>query len=423
VDSSPEPLVEHFFRHETGRLHAVLLRLLGTHRWQLAEDLAQESIMRAMRRWSMGGIPPNPSAWITRTAKNLALDALRREQMSSRKEASIALHEEQVRPSPPSPAIAWEVSEEIADDVLRLLFVCAHPEISRDAQVMLALKVICGFSTGEIARAFFSSEAAIEKRLSRTKAFISQADLPFELPSGAELTPRLEAVLETLYLLFNEGYKATSGEHLLREDLCHEAIRLAHLLTQHPVGNRPTGHALLALMLFNAARFETRIDETGHFLRLSEQDRSRWDQALIDQGLRHLDRSMQAESITAYHLQAAIASLHCLAPSVEATPWAQIVAYYTSLQRLHPSPVVLLNRAVAVGYAEGPAAGLDALRKLREFADQTDDHLYHAVEADFLVQLGQTAKSHDCFCRAARLARTESERSYLTRRAETVSTT
>lgn len=417
---TPNRLVEHFFRHETGRLHAVLLRLLGTHRWQLAEDIAQEAMMRAMRTWAMGGTPPNPSAWITRVAKNLALDALRRERMVGAKESALVTHHEQHAPTLPSPAVAWETSREIRDDALRLLFVCGHPEIPPDAQVILALKVICGFTTGEIARAFLASEAAIEKQLTRTKRRIAEAGLAFELPEGAELESRLDAVLGTLYLLFNEGYKASSGETLLREDLCEEAIRLTRLLAGHSTGNSPRTHALLALMLFNAARFATRTGETGTLIRLATQDRSRWDTALIDEGLRHLDASTTGAELTPYHLEAAIAAQHCLATSLETTDWNRIVACYDALQRLNPSPIVLLNRAVALSYADGPAAALEAVEALRHFTPIQENSLFLAVEADLRHRLGQDAKAASLFRRAAALATTEPERHFLEQRAQAV---
>ncbi len=222
------------------------MRLVGTHNLALAEDVTQETLARALRAWSMGGIPANPSAWITQVAMNLARDALRHQRMASGKEPAIGLHIDQTYATP---AVAWEATHEIRDDALRLMFVCCHPSIAPDAQVILALKILCGFGTGEIARAFLSSEAAIEKQLTRTKQRIRDAGIPFELPEGADLAPRLDGVLAALYLLFNEGYKASAGDQLLREDLCKEAIRLNELLLAHPAGRTPRSHALLALML------------------------------------------------------------------------------------------------------------------------------------------------------------------------------
>ena len=349
-------LVEHFFRHETGRLHGALIRLLGVHNLSLAEDIAQEAMLRALRTWSMGGVPANPSAWIMRVAMNLAKDALRHRNMSAGKEADIITHTEQMMPRP---AVVGESAPEIRDDALRLMFVCCHPEVAPDAQVVLALKVLCGFSTGEIARAFLTSDAAIEKQLTRTKQRIQAAGIGFEIPEGEDLTPRLNGVLGALYLLFNEGYKASSGDKLLREELCDEAMRLASLLVAHPAANTPRSHALLALMLLTSARFPTRTDEDGDLLRLDEQDRSKWDQSLIERGLIHLAEAARGDEMTAYHLEAAIAACHCTASDVASTDWARILSYYDDLLRIKPSPVVALNRAVAVSYLHGPQAALD----------------------------------------------------------------
>lgn len=232
--SQATELVEHFFRHETGRLHGALIRMVGVQNFTLAEDVAQEALLRAMRAWSMGGLPANPSAWIMRVAMNLARDALRHQQMSSAKEVAIIRHLEQTHSNAPT---AGADNGTIRDDALWLMFVCCHPGIAPDAQVVLALKVLCGFNSGEIARAFLTSEAAIEKQLTRTKQRIAAAGVPFEIPEGEDLAPRLDGVLTALYLLFNEGYKASSGERLLREELCQEAIRLTLLVAEHPAGN------------------------------------------------------------------------------------------------------------------------------------------------------------------------------------------
>ncbi len=265
-------LVENFFRHETGRLHGALIRLLGVHNLTLAEDVAQEAMLRALRHWSMGGIPENPSAWIMRVAMNLAKDALRHQRMSTTKEPAIIAHLDQTL----ADSVLGKTSDhEIRDDALRLMFVCCHPAIAVDAQIVLALKVLCGFSIAEIAAAFLSSEAAIEKQLTRTRHRIQEAGIGFEIPEGEDLAPRLDGVLAALYLLFNEGYKASTGDALLREDLCREAIRLVQLLLMHPAGHTPRTHALLALMLLSSARFPARLSEQGKLLRLDDQDRAK----------------------------------------------------------------------------------------------------------------------------------------------------
>lgn len=413
--ASPSGLVEHFFRHETGRLHGALIRLLGVQNIALAEDIAQEALLRALRTWSMGGIPANPSAWITRVAMNLAKDTLRHRKMSVEKEPAIITHIEQTLPSP---AVAVEATHAIRDDALRLMFVCCHPAIAADAQVVLALKVLCGFGTGEIARAFFASEAAIEKQLTRTKQRIQESNIAFELPEGEDLAPRLDGVLAALYLLFNEGYKASSGDRLLREDLCSEAIRLNSLLLSHPAGRTPRSHALLALMLLTSARFPARVDEQGGLLRLDEQDRSKWDARLIGEGLRHLAEAAQGDEISEYHLQAGIAALHCTARDPASTDWARILVHYDLLLKVKPSPLVELNRAVAVAHVHGPQAGLDVIGAIA-CSERFDSHyLLHAVSGELHSRLQNHAAAAGSFRRALELAQVGPEQAHLARELE-----
>lgn len=411
----PAQLVEHFFRHETGRLHGLLLRLVGTHNFALAEDVAQEAMLRALRVWSMGGVPANPSAWITQVAMNLARDALRHHRMARGKEPALVTHAEVTAPPPPSPAAALARAHEIRDDTLRLLFVCCHPSITADAQVVLALKMLCGFGTGEIARAFLTSEAAIEKQLTRTKQRIAEAGLSFELPEGADLAPRLDGVLAALCLLFNEGYKASAGDRLLREELCAEAIRLTSLLTTHPVGDTPRAHALLALMLLTAARFPARTDEHGALLRLEDQDRSKWDASLIARGLVELAAAARGDTLSEYHLQAGIAALHCTAPDSASTDWSRIVRHYDALLALKPSPVVALNRAVALANLRGPQAGLDALAAMPGRERLESHYLLHAVLGEFNWRLNRHAAAAGNFRRALQLAQVGPEQAFLSR--------
>jgi RNA polymerase sigma factor (sigma-70 family) len=415
--SQAEQVVEHFFRHETGRLHGALMRLLGPQNLTLIEDVAQEAMLRALRTWSIGGIPANPSAWITQVAMNLARDSLRHRKMSSSKETDILTHIEQVLPiggKGEDPA-ALADDQQIRDDTLRLMFVCCHPQIAPDAQVVLALKVMCGFSTGEIARAFLSNEAAIEKQLTRTKQRIKAAGVGFEIPTGAELEPRLEGVLGALYLLFNEGYKASSGERLLREDLCQEAIRLTTLLTEHPVGNIPRGHALLAFMLLTAARFPARVDGQGELLRLDDQDRSKWDQALIERGLLHLAGAARGDELSEYHLQAGIAACHCTAPDFASTDWSRILSLYDELYRLRPTPVVALNRAVVLAQLHGEQAGLDAIAQIPERMKIDSHYLLHSVMGELYWRQKNHAAAAESFRRALELAKVGPEQTYLER--------
>lgn len=412
MSAEPSHLVEHFFRHETGRLHGALIRLLGVPNLSLAEDVAQEAMLRALRTWSMGGVPPNPSAWITRVAMNIARDMLRHQRMSGGKESAIITYLEQMRPAATTPE---DHDQEIRDDALRLMFVCCHPAIAPDAQVVLALKVLCGFSTGEIARAFLSSEAAIEKQLTRTKQRIQDSGISFDLPAGADLAARLDGVLAALYLLFNEGYKASAGERLLREELCAEAIRLASLLVEHPAGQTPRSHALLALMLLTAARLPARVNDNGDLLRLDDQDRSKWNSALIERGLIELNHAAAGTELSEYHLQAGIAACHCTAVDFAATDWPRILRHYDELQRLNPSPIVALNRTVAVAHVDGPQAGLDALAAMPQRGKLDSYYLLHAVTGEFHWRLEHHEQAAASFRRARELAHLGAEQLYLTR--------
>ncbi|HYE89407.1 MAG TPA: DUF6596 domain-containing protein, partial [Terriglobales bacterium] len=351
-----------------------------------------------------------PAAWITQTAKNLALDVVRRDANFRTKEGEIAAGLE--RMAADAEAGARDASEhEIRDDRLRMMFVCCHPAIGEELQVALALKTLCGFSSAEIARAFLTNEATIAKRLTRAKQRIRDAGLAFEIPAGDELDGRLDAVLHTLYLLFNEGYKASSGDSLVRAELCHEAIRLATLLAGHPAGDQPRTHALLALMLLNAARLSARADLDGNLLRLQDQDRSQWDGAVIARGMMHLARSAAGAELSDLHLQAAIAACHCAAPDYASTDWRQILALYDRLVELDPSPVVALNRAVAVANVHGPQAGIDAI------AGGLDGYyLYDAVLGELEARLGRFDVAAGHFRRAAGLTSLTSEQAFLTRR-------
>ena len=412
--AAPGVLVENFFREESGRLHGALLRRFGLHNLTLVEDAVQEAMLRALRTWSMGGVPPNPSAWISRVAINHLHDHLRRHGTTTQKQDEVTRLETDRQ----SENLTAEPAESFADDTLRLLFTCCHPALPVDAQPILALKTLCGFNHAEIARAFLSTETAIEKQLTRTKQRLRDAGVTFALPDDASLGERLAGVLATLYLLFNEGYKASLGDALLREDLCQEAIRLTQLLVAHPVGNVPAAHALLALMLLHSARFPARLGADGALLRLSDQDRSTWNQAAIDTGLRHLAHAAAGEELSEYHLHAGIAACHCVAADPDKTDWARILAHYDALLELKPSPVVALNRAVAVANCHGPRAGLDAIEAIADVDRLSTQHLLHAVRGELLSRLGRHAAAADCFRRALALARVAPEQAHLARQIE-----
>src|SRR5256886_4651498 len=355
-------LIEHLFRHESAKMIATLTRIFGIEHLSLAEDVVQEALSRALETWPYRGVPEKPSAWIMRASRNLALDVIRRQKSFRAKEAEIAQLMERAGSAGETATFS---EHEIADDRLRMMFVCCHPVIPAEAQVALALKTLCGFSVTEISHAFLTTEAAIAKRLTRAKQKIHQARIPFEIPAGRELGQRLDSVLQSLYLLFNEGYKASSGENLVREELCEEAIRLAELLAQHLAGNQPKTHALLALMLLNAARNPTRLDTGGNLLRLQEQDRTRWHKSMIARGMFHFAQSAAGNELSEYHLQSGIAACHCAAKDYESTNWHQILSLYDRLIEFDQAPVVALNRAVAIANIRGANAGLQAVRRIR----------------------------------------------------------
>jgi RNA polymerase sigma-70 factor (ECF subfamily) len=405
-------LADHLFRHEAGKLVAVLTGIFGIARLQLAEDVVQEAMVRALQTWPYYGVPQNPAAWLTQTAKNLALDLIRREKRFLEKQPEIIATVEQRLTEGDEPAFG----DEIKDDRLRLMFACCHPLIPQEAQTALALKTLCGFSPGEIAKAFLTSEAAIAKRLTRARQRIQEQGIPFEIPSGAELSSRLDGVLQILYLLFNEGYKASSGESLVRAELCHEAIRLATLLAGHPAARQPRTHALLALMLLDAARLPARTDAEGNILRLREQDRTAWDRAMIARGIRHLGQSAAGEVVSEYHVQAGIAACHCTAPDYAATDWPRILALYDSLVALNDSPVVALNRAVAVAHVHGPAQGLAAVAAIPDRRPLESYYLLHAVLGEFEAQREDFPTAAEHLREAIRLTEVKSERVFLAER-------
>ncbi len=408
-----EEITGDWFRRENARLIAMLIGQFGTHQLQLAEDVVQEALVRALQTWPYRGVPDNPAAWLTQTARNLALDHLRREQRWNTKEDGIA--QEHARWLA-APGPREENADTFTDDTLRMMFVCFHPQLSTEAQIALALRTLGGLSPAEIAAAFLTTEAAIAKRLVRARQRIRELALPFVVPAPHELPDRLDGVLATLYLLFNEGYKASGGDQLVRADLCHEAIRLTLQLAGHPATRQPRTHALLALMLFNAARLNARTDDAGNLLRLHEQERATWNQAMIARGLHHLSVASTGEALSEFHLQAGIAACHSTAPSDAATDWPRILSLYDALARLNPSPVIALNRAVALARVRGPRDGLAALDQISPRAALEQYALYHAVRGTFCAELNQPAAAAESFRRAEALAVIPSEREFLARR-------
>jgi RNA polymerase sigma factor (sigma-70 family) len=406
-------LVDHLFRREAGKMVPYLTRILGLGRLDLAEDVVQDTLCRAMETWPIHGIPDNPSAWLMRAARNRAIDLIRRDEQFRYFTPELT-HLLKLREELPSETPAFQ--NEIRDDQLRMMFSCCHPQLSTDAQVTLILKTLCGFSVAEIAHALLVSEESIEKRLGRAKKLFRDSGEFEEFADAAQIPERLNAVHQAIYLLFNEGYHGSQSEQTVRDDLCFEAIRLALLLSEHPHGNKPVTFALLALMCFHASRLHGRMDDDGALVQLENQDRSKWDRELIGRGFQYLEKSSVGNELSEFHLQAGIASLHCAAETYEQTDWAKIVGLYDELYRINPSPIVALNRAVAFGNAQGPEAGLTELRKIPDAGQLNEYPFYPAAQGEFLLHSGRPEEALEFFEKAEQLARSPSEAKFFARK-------
>jgi RNA polymerase sigma factor (sigma-70 family) len=403
--------IDAVWRIESARLIGGLVRIVRDV--GLAEDLAQESLVAALDVWPGAGIPENPGAWLMATAKNRAVDHLRRRQLLERK------HEELGRDVPPSaPGVDELVDEDVGDDLLRLILIACHPILSAEARVALTLRLLGGLTTDEIARAFLVPEPTVAQRIVRAKRTLSEARVPFDVPRGADLSERLDSVLEVVYLVFNEGYTATRGDAWLRPELCEEALRLGRILAGL-VAHEAEVHGLVALMELHASRARARVGPSGAPILLLDQDRSRWDQLLVRRGLAALARAESlGRPLGPYALQAAISACHARARSAAETDWARIVALYDALAELTRSPVVELNRAVAVGMAFGPAAGLELVERLGTEPSLRSYHLLPSVRGDLLAKLGRAGEARAEFERAALLATNRRERELLVARAQ-----
>jgi RNA polymerase sigma-70 factor (ECF subfamily) len=398
--------VDAVYRAESRRVLATLIRLLGD--FELAEEALHEAFRAALEHWPSDGLPDNPRAWLVSTGRFKAIDAIRRRARFDPLDDHIE-HVESLADEAPDAD-----PESVEDDRLRLIFTCCHPALTPDAQVALTLREVCGLTTEEIARAFLTAAPTLAQRIVRAKAKIRDARIPYEVPPPEALPERLDAVLRVIYLVFNEGYSASSGASLMRHDLSAEAIRLGRLLIE--LMPEPEAMGLLALMLLQESRRAARTSPEGDLILLEQQNRSLWNHGQIAEGIALVERALATRRFGPYTLQAAIAAVHAEAPSTAATDWAQIVGLYDALARLDPSPVIALNRAVAIAMRDGPAAGLEQIDGILAGGDLTDYHLAHSARAELCRRLGRTADARAAYTRALALTRQEPERRFLERR-------
>lgn len=383
------PLVEHFFRHESGRLVAVLTRFFGWRNFDLVEETVQATLLDALQSWRVRGVPDNPSGWIHRVAKQRILDALRRVEIGRRAVREWAAH----RPAHDEGIDALFLDTGIEDSQLRMMFACCHPLLARENQLALTLKTLCGFGHAEIARALLVAEETVKKRLQRAKRDLVDHQVSLDPPDGGELVQRLDVVHQVLYLLFNEGYSSSQGDAAIREELCEEAARLCYMLCSQRSFSTPATHALMALMLFHAARLAARLDRRGSLLLMEEQDRGKWDHRMIRRAQAFLDQSAEGTTVSRYHLEAGIAFLHCSAKSYAETDWSAILRLYDVLLIIHRSPVYLLNRAIVVAQIDGPEAGIRALDAAAQDAALRHYHLFDATLGEFHRRAGDLARA------------------------------
>ncbi len=394
---------------------ATLTRALGPRHLSVAEDAVQDALVTAMQQWPFRGVPDNPEAWLYQVARTRALDRLRHGKMAAEKEPSIARERAANEAPPPAPLLRDELPA-VDDDQLGLLFLTCHPSVPADARVALALKLAGGFSVGEIARAFLAQESTIAQRLVRAKRLLRDDEVSFGMPEPHQLGARLDSVIDALYLMFNEGYAATAGDQLMRDDVALEAIRLARMLAAHPATACPKVWALVALMLLHAARFPGRVDSDGTLFLLRDQDRATWDRAVIAEGMRALDRASAGDEVTPLHLEAGIAACHAASPSWEATDWGQIVELYDELLALTRSPVVAVNRAVALSRVDGALSGLAALDAIENATALERYPLLPAIQAELWREAGDLERAAACYRTALGLARSSPEQRWLTSR-------
>lgn len=418
-DTAPAAgLVEHFFRHESGRLVSTLARMFGWRNLDLVEDMVQAALMEALRSWRVHGAPQNPSGWIRRVARNKVIDALRHRAVAERLAPEWA-ETQKAWTKETQPFQDLFLDSEIEDSQLRMIFACCHPDLPASSSVALTLKTLCGFGNQEIARALLLSEENVRKRIYRAKQELADRGIALEVPAADELPDRLGTVHEVLYLLFNEGYSVSSGKVPLRTDMCEEAARLCHLLTGHPRCAVPATYALLALMLFHAARLNARLDHEGGLLLLEDQDRSLWDRPLIRIAAEYLGRSDGGGPVSTFHLEAGIAMLHCRAESFADTDWTMMLKLYDRLLEIQRSPIYLLNRAVVLAQLHGPDAGVRAIEEIRNHPQLCEYHLLDATLGELQRRAGRFDEARASLARARESTQSAAERALIDRRLAT----
>ncbi|NOT74007.1 MAG: sigma-70 family RNA polymerase sigma factor [Cyclobacteriaceae bacterium] len=410
--SEPKILLDHLFRHESGKLVSILTKIFGPHNLELAEDVVQDTLLKALEHWKFHGTPDNPSAWLFTAARNKAMDVIRRERHHKEFAAEV------------SPLLKSEYSagatltqlvheNEIEDEQLRMMFVCCHPMVAEEGQVALILKTLGGFSVAEIAKAFLTSEETITKRLYRARQQFRTEKVAFALPKPSELKERLNNVLTAIYLIFNEGYNSSYHDSLIREDLVEESLRLGKMLVDHPLTRQPESLAMLALFCFQSSRLYGRVDETGQLVQLKDQDRKKWDQEMIRQGIFYLQNASSGDQVSAYHFEAAIAHEHCIAPSYQETAWDKILTQYNWLFEMRPDPLIALNRLVIYAEVHGPGKALKELQKLPDKDLLKNYYLYPAVMGEWNAQLGNHAEAKSYLEQAIKLTHSPSEKQLL----------
>ena len=398
-------LVGHLFRHESGKMAAVLTRIVGLQNLELAQDLVQDTLLKAINTWKIKGIPENPSAWLYTVAKRKAIDAIRQKKIHHEIESDLArAFQSEWTLAPAVKHLFFD--HEIEDSQLRMMFACCHPSIPYESQIALTLKTLCGLSISEIAHSFLTHDETITKRLYRAKEKIREEKIDLEIPSASTLTSRLETVLHSLYLLFTEGYNSSHPDQLIRHDLCEEAMRLCLLLTKNPLTDLPNARALMALMCFQASRADARLNSTGNIILLKHQDRKLWNRSLIDKGNEYLNASANGETLSEYHLEAAIAACHAQASTFETTDWKRILSLYEILSSIKSDPIVEMNQAIVLGLAQSPLHGLE---KLKSIEGLEQNSIYHAALGDFYHQTKKFTEAKLEYEKAIGLTKSKSE--------------